>query len=274
LTRKTIGKTAFQIYPQDKSTKENAMSHHGLPCWYELASNDTATAQDFYTATLGWTWTDSGTPGMTYLLAKVADAMVAGLYTADPGSPIAWSFYTAVDSADATADLAKSLGATVIVPPTDIPNTGRFAVMIDPQGAAFAILQPLPGGTGGAYDQKKNGHGNWHDLSSPDTAKALAFYAPLFGWTESRTMQMGPSLTYTVLAAQGQDIGGIFTEAGSSGPAKWCIYFGTASITKATTAIKAKGGKVLHDPAPVPGGAFITHCTDPSGAEFALVGQM
>ena len=42
------------------------------------------------------------------------------------------------------ADQAKSLGATVVVPPIDIPGVGRFAVFGDPQGAALAILKPNP----------------------------------------------------------------------------------------------------------------------------------
>lgn len=250
------------------------MSSHGLPCWYELASPDLDSAKSFYAGLLGWTWADSGMPGMTYLLASRDGDMVAGLFAPDPGMPVAWTNYTAVDDADATVTKAKDLGATVVVPPTDIPGTGRFSVLIDPQGAVFGILQPqqmADGTAGGAFDQKKSGHGNWHDLSSPDTAAALGFYGALFGWTQSRAMPMGPDMVYTIIAREGQDIGGIFTEAGKDG-AKWTVYFGTPSVHEAVKTVKATGGTVQHDPAEVPGGALIIHCTDPSGAVFALVG--
>ena len=167
------------------------MSHHGMPCWYELASSDTAAAQQFYAAVLGWGWTNSNTPGMEYLMASTATGMVAGMMKVEsPEQPVAWSFYTAVDDCDATAAKAQSLGAKLIVPPADIPGTGRFAVLIDPQGAGFAILQPLPGGQGGAFDQKQTGHGNWHDHASPDAKAAATFYGALFGWTVSRSMPM------------------------------------------------------------------------------------
>ena len=248
------------------------MSFHGLPCWYELAAGDVEKAKAFYGPLLGWTWADSGMPGMTYLLASAGPAMVAGMMKADAGMPVAWTFYVAVDNADATAKLAADLGARVIVPPTDIPNTGRFSIMIDPQGAAFAILQPLPGGSGGAFDQQKMGHGNWHDLSCPDSAAATAFYGKLFGWTVSRTMQMGPAMTYHTIAAQGQDIGGIYTEAGSTAPVEWRVYFGIEGVKKAEAAIPGLGGTVVRPPAEVPGGAFILACADPAGARFALVG--
>lgn len=251
------------------------MSSHGLPCWYELASTDIDTAKAFYSKLLGWSWADSGMPGMVYVLAKMDEAMVAGLYNAEPGSAPSWTHYVAVDNADATVAQARTLGASVVTEPTDIPGTGRFAVLIDPQGARFGILQPLPmpdGAAGGAFNQQKSGHGNWHDLASPDTAAALAFYGALFGWTQSRAMPMGPDMVYTIIARQGQDIGGIFTEANSKDPVKWTVYFGTPSVHAAVTAVKAAGGTVLHDPAEVPGGALITHCTDPAGAGFALVG--
>lgn len=247
------------------------MSEHGLPCWYELATADPEAAQPFYAALLGWTFADSGMAGMTYLLASAEGGMVAGLFKAEPGQPIGWSFYVSVENADATAAQASALGARVVVPPADIPGTGRFAVMIDPQGAGFAILQPLPGGVGGAFDQKKMGHGNWHDLGVTDPQAALAFYGALFGWTVTRSQPMGPEMIYNIIASNGQDIGGIFNDASATAPA-WCVYFGAASIGQAVATVKSGGGGIEHDPAEVPGGAFITHCHDGRGARFALVG--
>ena len=47
-----------------------------------------------------------------------------------------------IASADQTADKAKRLGATIVVPPTDIPNVGRFAIFVDAQGNTTGILQP------------------------------------------------------------------------------------------------------------------------------------
>lgn len=251
------------------------MSFHGLPCWYELASTDLDAVKQFYAGLLGWRWADSGMPGMTYLLASRDGDMVAGLFAPDPDMPVAWTNYIAVDDANASVAKAKDLGATVVVVPTDVPGTGRFSVLIDPQGAAFGILQPQPmadGTAGGAFNQQKPGHGNWHDLASPDTTAALAFYGALFGWAQTRAMPMGPDMVYTVINRGGQDIGGIFTEAGKAGPARWTVYFGIPSVNAAVEAVKAAGGQVQHGPAEVPGGTFILHCTDPSGAAFALVG--
>jgi predicted enzyme related to lactoylglutathione lyase len=67
-----------------------------------------------------------------------------GMYVMMPemaGIPPHWIPYFAVADCDATVEKAKSLGANVHVPPMDIPNTGRFSMMTDPQGAAFAVIK-------------------------------------------------------------------------------------------------------------------------------------
>ncbi|MBI1172174.1 VOC family protein [bacterium] len=242
----------------------------GLPCWYELGTSNLEAAKAFYGAILGWSVADSGMPGMTYLLASAGAVMVAGMMRAEAPQPVAWSIYFAVESADATVAAAEALGARVHVPPSDIPNTGRFAVLADPQGAGFAILQPLPGGDGGAFDLRKPGHGNWNELITPDPAAALAFYGKLFGWAETRAVPMGPEMTYHIFAHDGQDIGGTCALPGA--PAQWKPYFGVPSVKAAAEAVTRAGGRVLHGPDQVPGGSFTLQIADPQGAAVALVG--
>ena len=56
------------------------------------------------------------------------------------GMPPAWLSYVTVDNADSTAKQAEKLGGKIVVPPRDIPEVGRIAVIQDPQGAAIAII--------------------------------------------------------------------------------------------------------------------------------------
>jgi hypothetical protein len=55
--------------------------------------------------------------------------------------PSYWMPYFQVASADTSAAKAQQLGGKLMVPPQDIPNTGRFAIVTDPQGAMFAVYQ-------------------------------------------------------------------------------------------------------------------------------------
>ena len=246
------------------------MTHHGAPCWYELYTSDIAKAQDFYSRIMDWQIADSGTPGMDYRLAKVGDTMVAGMMQVE-GQPTAWTIYFAVDSADDTFAAATAAGATALVPPADIPGTGRFALMLDPQGAAFGILQPLTGGQGGAFDQDKMGTGNWNEIITADPEAALAFYKALFGWTVTRSLPMGP-MTYHIFAWNGLEIGGAFAIEGA--PNHWKPYFGVPSANAVLKSVPEAGGTVLRGPDEVPGGAWTVQIKDPQGAALALVGPL
>ena len=55
--------------------------------------------------------------------------------------PSYWMPYFQVADCDASTAKATGLGASVMAPPQDIPKTGRFAILNDPQGAMFAVFK-------------------------------------------------------------------------------------------------------------------------------------
>lgn len=116
----------------------------GSACWGELATTDVKKAGAFYSSLFGWTLKESS-DGMPYTEFSNQGQAIGGMAPmAGPhfqGVPPNWTIYFAVDDCDASAEKAKGLGATIRVPPTDIPNVGRFAVIQDPQGAAFSIFK-------------------------------------------------------------------------------------------------------------------------------------
>ena len=251
----------------------------GTPCWYELATSkgSLGAAEAFYGEVLGWTVQDAGMEGFDYHLATSDGDMVAGLMELTPemgAMPPFWMIYFGVDDADKAAADIKAAGGAVHKEPADIPGTGRFAVVGDPQGAGFGILQPEPmegGGAGNAFDQQKAGHGNWNELMSTDPEAGFRFYSDLFGWQKSRAIDMGEMGTYQVFSHDGADIGGMMGLGKSPVPA-WVPYFGTNGVDAAMERITGAGGKVVHGPVEVPGGAFIAVAQDPQGAWFAVVG--
>ncbi|WP_173934605.1 VOC family protein [Chelativorans sp. Marseille-P2723] len=261
-------------------------SFHGNPCWYELGTSDLDGAADFYQKVLGWRVEDSGMEGFDYRLAKAEDDMVAGMMSnisQVENPPPNWLIYFAVDDCDKSADEVKDAGGKILKEPDDIPNTGRYAVVADPQGAVFGILQPdmsrmseediaKAEAGGGAFNQKKSGHGNWHELMSTDSEAGLAFYSALFGWTNGQAMDMGEMGTYQLFRYRDNDIGGMMGLGNAPQPL-WLPYFGVnGAVTETVEAIKASGGKIHHGPAEVPGPAYIALAQDPQGAWFAVVG--
>jgi predicted enzyme related to lactoylglutathione lyase len=113
-------------------------------CWNELPSKDVDASVKFYTQIGGFTVSKMEMPGMgTYNVLESDGQGRAGIMPQPmPEAPHLWVPYVQVASADQTAEKAKRLGATVVVPPTQIPNVGRFAIFVDSQGAGTGILQP------------------------------------------------------------------------------------------------------------------------------------
>jgi predicted enzyme related to lactoylglutathione lyase len=158
------------------------------------------------------------------------------------------------------------------MPPMDIPGVGRFALLADPSGAPFYVMRGASDGTSGSFDQAKQGHANWNELSTEDQDGAFAFYGALFGWTKGGAMPMGPMGEYQFIHQGEQPIGGCLKRPEGGPPPRWTYYFGVKDINASAQAVTEGGGQVLHGPAEVPGGAKIIVAMDPQGAAFGAVG--
>jgi hypothetical protein len=115
-------------------------------CWNELTTKDAAKAGDFYSRLFDWRRDVQQMGPMAYTSFINGERPAGGMYEPTPEMgdvPPNWLVYFAVEDADATAKKAGELGAKACVPPTDIPGIGRFAVIQDPQGAAFGIIKLL-----------------------------------------------------------------------------------------------------------------------------------
>jgi uncharacterized protein len=109
-------------------------------CWNELTTKDVDGSRKFYTALFGWKLKISP----EYTEVHVGDMPVGGIFPMPKemgNAPPYWMPYFAVTDCDGVTKKAKSSGAKVHVEPKDIPGTGRFSVMSDPQGAIFAIIK-------------------------------------------------------------------------------------------------------------------------------------
>src|SRR3546814_13219380 len=102
---------------------------HGSFIWYELLATDPDAAADFYGKVVGWKTRDSGQPGIDYRLFSAPDADIGGLLKrSEAMPPPVWLGYIGVDDVDAAVAKIKPVGGDVHLPPTDIPNVGRFGI--------------------------------------------------------------------------------------------------------------------------------------------------
>jgi predicted enzyme related to lactoylglutathione lyase len=184
--------------------------------------------------------------------------------------PPHWEMYVAVENLDDAMAKVERMGGKSLSGIITVPGTGRLSTMIDPQGAVFAIIQPEPREQSPEV-QASVGDVAWRELYTTDVNKAKAFYADLFGWTETGAFDMGPSGTYYIFG-RAFNLGGMMnkTPEMTELPNAWGLYFRVADAEAAAASIKANGGKVLNGPMEVPGGDRIVNCLDPQGAAFSV----
>jgi predicted enzyme related to lactoylglutathione lyase len=149
-------------------------------------------------------------------------------------------------------------------------GAGRYAVLKDPQGALFAIIDPenaRPDSAG----VPPLGTFSWHELATSDNEAAFAFYSGLFGWDAMTRMDMGPAGIYLVFGQNGVQRGGMYIKpADWPAPPHWMPYAHVPSVDASSANLESVGAQMLVEPMDVPGGSRIASLTDPAGAPFAI----
>ncbi|MFO7654889.1 MAG: VOC family protein [Candidatus Krumholzibacteriia bacterium] len=113
-------------------------------CWNELMTPDPEAAGVFLSAVFGWQRHTAELGGMPYTTFEAAGQPAAGMVQIqkDWGRvPPHWLVYFAVADCDAAVERAENLGGELTAGPYDAPGVGRFAILRDPQGAAFAVIR-------------------------------------------------------------------------------------------------------------------------------------
>ncbi len=112
----------------------------GAWCWNELATTDVDRAKAFFGGLLGWEYE---TDERGYASIKSAGSLNGGMREQaerERGDPPNWFPYFTVENAGDAARQAEQVGGRRLLPTAEI-HGGRFAVIADPQGAAFAVFE-------------------------------------------------------------------------------------------------------------------------------------
>ncbi|MGQ4383945.1 VOC family protein [Streptomyces sp. SAS_270] len=239
----------------------------GGPCWTELGTSDLAAAKRFYAGLFGWSAkTDPRQEAGGYTVAHLGDAAVAALSPLyQESQPVAWNVSFAVADADAAVEAVKSAGGTLLLGPMDVLDVGRFAVALDPAGAAFQLWQPRAFPGAGVFNAP--GSLGWVELMTRAPERAVAFYTTVFGWS------VNTSERYTQWGIDGADFGGMVTmdeKFPPEVPAHWLPYFAVEDVDATADAAAEAGGTILMEPTSVPDGPRIAVLRDPQGAMFGV----
>ena len=252
------------------TTQGMIMSKTGQFVWRETASTNVGKSAAFYKALFGWTLKEVPMGDFSYSLAHVGEKQVGGMMPLPKmaeGVPSYWMSYVAVEDVDATAVKCTEAGGKILMPATDIPNLGRFAILQDPTGAAVTAWKSKTGDGEPQMVAPGVGEFCWEQLNTNAPAAATAFYAKVFGWT-SRPFAEGSDIS--VYCAAGDKTIASMMAAPPGVPSHWLTYVVVAKLVDANAKVKELGGQVLMPEISVPGMGVISIVQDPAGAAIGL----
>jgi predicted enzyme related to lactoylglutathione lyase len=240
--------------------------------WHDLMTPDVAAAKKFYGAVVGWTFSEQMP---SYTVANVEGGKGFGGIMAIPAELASmhpfWAGYVYTPDVDAACAKIKKLGGVIHREPWDIPDVLRMAVVGDPTGGSFNIMQPLSTEERKLPSVNALGTVGWNELHAGDLNAAWDFYAAMFGWTKGMAVDMGAMGVYQVFQIDGRDAGGMMKRQDPLPSPMWLYYFNVDGIDAAAARVTKAGGKITMGPHQVPGGLWIVSGLDPQGAIFNLL---
>lgn len=231
--------------------------------WFELLTNDVDASVAHYTEVLGWKPRTMDMGDFEYKMLGRNDKGHCGVVKPQQRDvPSHWSAYIAVENVDATAAKVEKAGGKVLVPPTDLPSVGRFALIADPEGATLNIFA--------ANDRENASTGfHWTELWCQEPKKTLAFYEAVLG-AKVETMQM-PFGDYYTLSFGGDATGGAMKAPSPKIPAHWLPYALVDDPDAAAERARSHGGALQGEVMNVDGVGRFAVLRAPNGAVLGVI---
>ena len=208
---------------------------------FEIGAADDRPLLAFYGELFGWGL--RAVPGVNYTLVDTRGGGGINGGIGRSGTGEAWAtFYVEVDDPQAFLDRAEALGATTVLPATEIPGMATFAMFDDPDGLLVGLVQGE--GAPEAAQRPSDGNGaavDWFEVLGADAGRSQAFYAELFGWDVPQGGAYG-----LVGPGAAHGIGG---GIGAGGDTRWAtVYASVEDVEAALARAEALGATRVYGP--------------------------
>ncbi len=249
-------------------TRASAASPLGRVVWHDLVTRDLDASKKFYGALFGWTWrAPTSGPSVHYIVGEMAGVAVAGLAESRQTrvNTAQWLSYFEVASVKTTVRDAVKTGGHVVIDPTRTAYQGESAVLLDPEGAPFAIMQA--GGDTATAAAPVNGW-IWNELWTRDKANAATFYCRLLGYRQRDIPFAGT--TYSLFEWDSVPRAGMITIPVEDVRPNWLPTIRVADINAIVAKAVALGGRVIMAPRDDVRQGTVAIIADTQGAALAV----
>lgn len=190
--------------------------------------------------------------------------------------PRQWMPHIQVVDVATSVQHTLDLGGRVLMHHKDENGISQWAVLLDPNGAAFGIIPVLPDEAIPPVDAVPMGRIAWLDLTVPDAAATRDFYQQVVGWSvEHVEMNDGDDRyhDYNMLGGDGAPAAGICHTRGVNQelPPVWMLYLPVDDLAESLRRVEDEGGKIIKAIRGNDGEQAYAMIQDPVGVYFALV---
>jgi len=234
------------------------------PTWFDLITEDAAVAREFYGELFDWEFEKQSA---TYSIASHDGTKVAGIAQIHGRLPDLaedfWLLGVEVDDVDECVARARKNGGRIHLEPKTAPGHGRYAVIVDPQGAALSLWKP----EGGTRARPRSADDwVWTELWTSDTRAAVKYYKAVLGYDYQGIEVDGE--TYHVFTRDEDPRAGVLKTPFQEVAPNWVPYILVDDVRAVAARARELGGRVLLEPQDKLGRGEVVLIADPSGAAF------
>ncbi len=239
--------------------------------WFDLFTHDLQSTSRFYEELFGWSFDDtfSGEKIVKTIMRKgvpIANAVYINPQKSNVNES-QWLSYMSVGDVDRASMIVEQNNGSIYMQPKDLPNRGRVAVVIDPEGALFAMVTA----TGGDPADRGFIENHWmgSELWTTNLDAALKFYHMLVGY-EIKLVDVGANSKYHLLVRDNKMRAGAVSIPWDNVKPNWIPYIAVKEVASIASKAQRIGGKVLIEPDQKIRKGSVAIIADPSGAVFAI----
>jgi len=251
--------------------------HAGKIVWHDLLTNTPEESRKFYGELFGW---EFETPGIdlgfggesSYMLIRHNGDLIGGMIDANAlkkkNNISQWMTMMSVDDIDAASSSIAGTGGKVLTPPTELKSRGKLAIVEDPTGAIFALIETKEGDPA----DREPTHNNffWDELWTSDVEQASDFYHHVVGYEREDQPIESSGSAYHVLKTDDKPRAGIMSNPFEGERPVWVNYIRVENPETITARVESLGGQILVDTQPRDIGGKVAFIAGPSGAGIAL----
>lgn len=238
--------------------------------WHELITKDLASAQAFYGGLLGWTFSEPKVLKVsTYVTASLDGQAIAGVLRLVDSAGVnnsQWLSYFRVPDVNRAVTAATGAGGRLLVKPVELQGRGRGALLLDTEGAPFAVLEPS---RTAPWEGKAPVNGwLWNEFFSNDPAQAAAFYGKVFGFELAKRLVDGRELEG--FQRGGAPVASLHRIPADGPRPNWLPTIRVTDVEAVAAKVAGLGGRLIMPPRSDVRNGNVAIIADPSGAAFAV----